>query len=63
MFDSLTCVMLLVVLTVSLCVHFYSFGYMDGDPHFRRFISYLSLFTFFMIILITGDNFFQLFVG
>ena len=63
MFDSLTCVMLIVVFFVSFLVHLYSTKYMEGDPHLQRFISYLSLFTFFMIILVTADNFFQMFVG
>jgi NADH-quinone oxidoreductase subunit L len=55
--------MLVVVTTVSTIVHFYSVGYMSADPHEPRFISYLSLFTFFMIILVTADNFVQMFVG
>lgn len=52
-----------VVLTVSTLVHIYSLEYMGSDPHIVRFISYLSLFTFFMIILITANNFLQMFVG
>lgn len=63
LFDSLTVVMLVVVTTISLCVHLYSIEYMSNDPHLQRFMSYLSLFTFFMIILVTADNFFQMFVG
>lgn len=55
--------MLIVVLTVSLLVHFYSTDYMTEDPHLGRFISYLSLFTFFMLLLITADNFVSLFLG
>jgi len=55
--------MLVVVNTVSALVHLYSTSYMDEDPHLSRFMSYLSLFTFFMIILVTGDNFLQLFLG
>ena len=62
-FDSLTVVMLLVVTSVSFLVHLYSIAYMAGDPHKSRFISYLSLFTFFMLILVTSDNFLQIFVG
>jgi NADH-ubiquinone oxidoreductase chain 5 len=62
-FDSLTCVMLVVVTFISSLVHLYSTEYMEHDPHFPRFMSYLSLFTFFMLILITGDNFLQMFVG
>ncbi len=63
MFDSITSIMLCVVLTVSALVHLYSYEYMKTDPHLPRFMSYLSLFTFFMLILVTGDNFFQLFLG
>ena len=63
LFDSLTVVMLLVVNCVSLVVHIYSMDYMKTDPHKIRFFSYLSLFTFFMIILVTADNFIQMFVG
>jgi len=63
MFDSLTVIMLVVVTTVSTIVHIYSVGYMETDPHIPRFISYLSLFTFFMLILVTADNFIQMFVG
>lgn len=62
-YDALTVVMLLVVNIVSCCTHLYSIEYMEGDPHKVRFMSYLSLFTFFMIILITSGNLFQLFVG
>lgn len=63
MFDSLTAVMLIVVLFVSSVVHLYSTEYMGHDPHLPRFMSYLSLFTFFMLILVTADNFIQMFVG
>jgi len=62
-FDSLTVVMLIVVTIVSSLVHLYSIEYMGQDPHVPRFMSYLSLFTFFMLILVTADNFIQLFVG
>lgn len=62
-FDALTATMLLVVNIVSFCTHLYSVEYMEGDPYKVRFMSYLSLFTFFMIILITASNLFQLFVG
>lgn len=55
--------MLIVVLTVSTLVHLYSTEYMGEDPHVSRFISYLSLFTFFMLLLITSDNFVNLFLG
>lgn len=63
LFDSLTMIMLIVVTSISTLVHLYSSKYMANDPHLSRFMSYLSLFTFFMIILITGDNFMQMFVG
>ena len=63
LFDSLTLIMLIVVTSISTLVHLYSSQYMINDPHLSRFMSYLSLFTFFMIILITGDNFIQMFVG
>ena len=63
MFDTLTVLMLVVVTTVSTIVHLYSMGYMESDPHIPRFFSYLSLFTFFMIILVTADNLVQMFVG
>ena len=62
-FDVLTATMLLVVTFVSFCAHFYSIEYMNGDPHQARFMSYLSLFTFFMLILVTAGNLIQLFVG
>jgi NADH-ubiquinone oxidoreductase chain 5 len=62
-FDSLTVSMLIPVLIVSSLVHIYSIGYMSHDPHNQRFFSYLSLFTFMMIILVTGDNFLLMFVG
>ena len=62
-FDSLTSVMLIVVTFISTLVHLYSTEYMKEDPHLFRFMSYLSLFTFFMLILITGNSFIQLFIG
>ena len=61
--DALTYVMLIVVLTVSTLVHLYATEYMSEDPHLPRFMSYLSLFTFFMLLLITSDNFIGLFLG
>ncbi len=63
MFDSLTCIMLFVVSLVSTLVHLYSIDYMNHDPHISRFMSYLSLFSFFMLILVSADNFIQLFLG
>jgi len=63
LFDSLTVVMLVVVTGVSSLVHCYSLSYMSEDPHIPRFMSYLSLFTFFMLMLVTSDNFLQMFFG
>ncbi|MBC6402216.1 MAG: NADH-quinone oxidoreductase subunit L [Hyphomonadaceae bacterium] len=61
--DMLTGVMLVVVTTVSALVHLYSWGYMENDPGKPRFFAYLSLFTFAMLMLVTADNFIQLFFG
>ncbi len=61
--DTLSAVMLVVVTLVSSLVHIYSIGYMSNDPHKPRFMSYLSLFTFAMLTLVTSDNFIQLFFG
>ncbi len=61
--DALTAVMLVVVTGVSSLVHLYSIGYMEEDPHRPRFFSYLSLFTFAMLMLVTANNFLQLFFG
>ncbi len=61
--DQLSAVMLVVVTLVSAIVHVYSIGYMSHDPHQPRFMSYLSLFTFAMLVLVTSDNFLQLFFG
>lgn len=62
-FDTLTATMLLVVTGVSALVHIFSTAYMGGDPHVPRFMGYLSLFTFFMILLVTSSNYPQLFIG
>ena len=61
--DSLSAIMLIVVTSVSSLVHIYSIGYMSHDPHKPRFMAYLSLFTFAMLMLVTSDNFIQLFFG
>ncbi len=61
--DALTAVMLVVVTWVSAVVHLYSVGYMSHDEHQPRFMAYLSLFTFFMLMLVTSDNLVQLFLG
>ena len=63
LFDKLTVIMLFVVTFISSLVHLYSTEYMAEDPHLPRFMSYLSLFTFFMLILVTSNNFLQMFVG
>ena len=61
--DTLTCVMLVVVTTVSSLVHLYSIGYMEEDRSKARFFAYLSLFTFAMLMLVTADNLLQMFFG
>ena len=61
--DTVSSVMLVVVCFISSLVHIYSIGYMSDDPHKTRFMSFLSLFTFAMLILVTSDNFLQLFFG
>ena len=63
LFDSLTVSMCVLVTCISSLVHLYSTSYMSHDPHQPRFMSYLSLFTFFMLMLVTSDNFIQLFFG
>jgi NADH-ubiquinone oxidoreductase chain 5 len=63
LFDSLSVAMLIPVLFISTLVHLFSVDYMAGDPHNQRFFSYLSLFTFFMLILVTGANYLVMFVG
>jgi NADH-ubiquinone oxidoreductase chain 5 len=62
-FDSLSVFMCLIITFISLLVHLYSLEYMSHDPHLPRFLSYLSLFTFFMLVLVTADNYIQMFVG
>jgi NADH-quinone oxidoreductase subunit L len=61
--DTLTATMMLVVTFVSLMVHIYTLGYMKDDPGYNRFFSYISLFTFSMLMLVTANNFMQLFFG
>ncbi|MFQ5345068.1 MAG: NADH-quinone oxidoreductase subunit L [Mariprofundus sp.] len=63
MIDRLTAIMMLVVTVVSACVHIYTIGYMHGDPGYSRFFSYISGFTFSMLVLVMGNNFFTLFFG
>src|SRR6202166_4776946 len=61
--DRLTALMMVVVTFVSLCVHVYTIGYMADDPGYQRFFSYISLFTFSMLMLVMSNNFMQLFFG
>jgi hypothetical protein len=61
--DPLTVLMMCVVTFVSLCVHVYTIGYMHDDPGYQRFFSYISLFTFSMLMLVMSNNFMQLFFG
>ncbi|MDX8401536.1 MAG: NADH-quinone oxidoreductase subunit L [Mariprofundaceae bacterium] len=63
MIDRLTAIMILTVTIVSACVHVYTIGYMHGDPGYTRFFSYISGFTFSMLVLVMGNNFFTLFFG
>ncbi|MGZ5132267.1 MAG: NADH-quinone oxidoreductase subunit L, partial [Caldimonas sp.] len=61
--DGLTALMMAVVTFVSLMVHVYTIGYMADDPGYQRFFSYISLFTFSMLMLVMSNNFLQLFFG
>ena len=61
--DSLSAMMMVVVTSVSLLVHIYTIGYMSEDAGFNRFFSYISLFTFSMLMLVMSNNFLQLFFG
>ncbi len=61
--DTLSVVMMLVVTGVGSLIHIYAIGYMHGDPDFSRFFTYMNLFLFFMLILVTADNYLMLFVG
>jgi len=63
MIDPLTAIMMITVTIVSACVHIYTIGYMHGDPGYSRFFSYISAFTFSMLVLVMGNNFFTLFFG
>src|SRR5687768_4353590 len=63
MVDKLTAMMMVVVTFVSLLVHVYTIGYMAEDPGYQRFFSYISLFTFSMLMLVMANNFLQLFFG
>ncbi|KPK12967.1 MAG: hypothetical protein AMJ56_04265, partial [Anaerolineae bacterium SG8_19] len=61
--DSLAIVMVLVVTGVGSLIHIYAIGYMHGDPDFSRFFAYMNLFLFFMLVLVTANNYLMLFVG
>ncbi len=63
MIDPLTTIMMVTVTVVSACVHIYTIGYMHGDPGYPRFFSYISAFTFSMLVLVMGNSFFTLFFG
>jgi len=63
LFDSITVVMLIVVTGISFLVYCYSIDYMAADRHMSRFISYLSLFSFFMVVLVTAPSYLQMFIG
>ena len=63
LFDQLTVSMFIPVLYISSLIHIFSTDYMSQDPHNQRFFSYLSLFTFFMLLLVSGANYFVMFVG
>ena len=62
-YDTLTISLLLAVIGVSSIVHLYSVSYIEADPHNQRFFSYLSLFTAFMVMLVTGSSYAVIFVG
>ena len=62
-YDNITWSMLVLILGVSFLIHLFSIGYMEGDPHIPRFMGYLSLFTFFMVVLVSAGNLVQLFIG
>lgn len=63
MFDSVSTIMVFTITLISALVHLYSNVYMKNDPHSNRFFGYLSLFTFFMIVLVTGGNLIILYIG
>jgi len=63
LFDTISVTMVVVITIISFFVHLYSTAYMSHDPYLSRFMSYLSFFTFFMLVLVTSDNFVQLFIG
>lgn len=63
MIDQLSSVMILIVTFISWVVHIYSIGYMANEPSYQRFFSYMSMFTFTMLMLVTANNFLQLFFG
>ena len=63
LFDQLTVSMFIPVLYISALIHIYTTDYLSADPHNQRFFSYLSLFTFFMLLLVSGANYFVMFIG
>jgi NADH:ubiquinone oxidoreductase subunit 5 (subunit L)/multisubunit Na+/H+ antiporter MnhA subunit len=62
-FDQLSVSLLFIIIFLSLLVHLYSFEYLASDPHLPRFLGYLSLFTFMLLLMVTSNNYFQLFLG
>jgi NADH-quinone oxidoreductase subunit L len=62
-FDTISVIMIIVISCISFFVHLYSIIYMGHDPYLSRFMSFLSLFTFFMLVLVISDNYFQIFLG
>jgi NADH-ubiquinone oxidoreductase chain 5 len=62
-YDNITMIMCVVILSISALVHLFSIGYMNEDPHQQRYYGYLTLFTFFMLILVCSDNYLLMFVG
>lgn len=63
LFDTVVAVMIIIITFISILVHLYSIEYMSNDPHLPKFMSFLSIFTFFMLILVTGQNMVQMFLG
>jgi len=63
LFDDLTSCMLLIIFCISLFVHIFSIGYLEYEPYLIRFLSFLGMFTFFMVVLVTSNNFIQFFIG
>jgi NADH-quinone oxidoreductase subunit L len=63
LFDPVSSVMSFIVVTIAFCVHLYTLDYMKDDANFIKFYIYLNIFTFFMLLFVTADNFLQMFLG